>query len=317
MSFGLEVSDLSVRYGRTVALDGVSFSLPPATVLGLLGRNGSGKTTLLSVLAAFRRASTGTVRVDGEDPFENARVMGGTCLIRESGDVIDDSARDVLRFVARARPLWDADLAERLVDRFEIPLRKKPGQLSRGKRSALGVVIGLASRAPLTMFDEAYLGLDAPSRYLFYDELLADYTAHPRTIVLSSHLIEEVDRLFERVLILDRGRVLVDDDADDLRSRGLSVTGPAEAVDAFTAHRTVLGRRTLGRTVEATVLDEPTRTAPVDLAVGGPAGSPPGGPAGEHGPAADADRHARELGLDLGPVPLQDLFVHLTRGSQE
>ncbi len=297
MSFGLEVRDLAVRYGRTVALDGVSFGLEPGTILGLLGRNGSGKTTLLSVLAAFRRASSGTVRVDGEDPFEHARVMGGTCLVRESGDVIDASCRDVLGFVAGARPLWDADLAERLVDAFEIPLRKKPTELSRGKRSALGVVIGIASRAPLTMFDEAYLGLDAPSRYLFYDELLADYAVHPRTIILSSHLIEEVERLFERVVILDHGRVLLDDDADALRSRGLSVTGPADAVDAFTAHRTVLGRRALGRTVEATVLDEPD-------------------PVAHDGSTRPADRHARELGLDLGPVPLQDLFVHLTRGSR-
>ena len=292
MSFGVQVHDLTVRYGRTVALDSVGFTVEPGTIVGLLGRNGSGKTTLLSVLAAYRRAASGSVRVDGEDPFENARVMAGTCLVRESGDFVEDSCRNVLALAAGSRPLWDADLAERLADRFEIPLKKKPSQLSRGKRSALGVVVGLASRAPLTMFDEAYLGLDAPSRYLFYDELLADYAVHPRTVVISSHLIEGVDRLFERVLILDGGRVLADDDADALRSRGLSVTGPADAVDAFTAHRTVLGRRTLGRTVEATVLDDPT------------------------GSDGDADRRARELGLDLGPVPLQDLFVHLTRGSQ-
>lgn len=296
MSFDIAVRDLTVRYGRTTALDGVSFDLGAGTILGLLGRNGSGKTTLLSVLAAYRRASGGSVLVDGEDPWENARVMAGTCLVRESGDVVETACRHVLRYAAAARPQWDADLADRLVDRFEIPLRKKPTELSRGKRSALGVVIGLASRAPLTMFDEAYLGLDAPSRYLFYDELIADYAAHPRTIVLSSHLIEEVERLFERVLILDRGRVLVDDDAEALRSRGMSVTGPADAVEAFTAHRTVLGRRSLGRTAEATVLDV--------------------APSPDADPALAADRQARDLGLDVGPVPLQDLFVHLTRGDQ-
>jgi ABC-2 type transport system ATP-binding protein len=290
MSFGVEVTDLTVRYGPTVALQDVSFRLEPGVIHGLLGRNGSGKTTLLSVLAAFRRATAGSVRVDGDDPFENARVMGGMCLVRESGDLVDDSCRNVLDFVARARPAWDADLAGRLVDRFEIPLRKKPSQLSRGKRSALGVVVGLASRAPLTMFDEAYLGLDAPSRYLFYDELLADYAAHPRTIVISSHLIEEVDRLFERVLILDRGRVLVDDDADALRARGLTVTGPAPAVETFVARRPVLARRSLGPTTEATLVDD------LD---------------------DDDVRHARTLGLDLGPVPLQDLFVHLTRSTEE
>jgi ABC-2 type transport system ATP-binding protein len=139
------------------------------------------------------------------------------------------------------------------------------------------------------MFDEAYLGLDAPSRYLFYDELLADYAAHPRTIVISSHLIEEVDRLFERVLILDRGRVLLDDDADSVRARGLTVTGPAPAVRSFVASRTVLASRALGPTAEATLVGD------LD---------------------DDAVRQARTLGLDLGPVPLQDLFVHLTRTEE-
>jgi ABC-2 type transport system ATP-binding protein len=289
MSFGVEVRDLTVRYGSTVALQDVSFRLEPGVIHGLLGRNGSGKTTLLSVLAAFRRASAGSVRVDGEEPFENARVMGGTCLVRESGDLIDDTCRKVLDFVACGRPSWDADLAARLVDRFEIPMRRKPSQLSRGQRSALGVVIGLASRAPLTMFDEAYLGLDAPSRYLFYDELLADYAAHPRTVVISSHLIDEVDRLFERVLVLDHGRVLLDDDADALRTRGLTVTGAATAVETFVARRTVLARRSLGPTSEATLVDD------LD---------------------DDALRQARSLGLDLGPVPLQDLFVHLTQSRE-
>ena len=81
--------------------------------------------------------------------------------------------------------------------------------MSQGQRSALGVILGLASRCPLTIFDESYLGMDAPSRYAFYDELLADYLAYPRTIVLSTHLIEEVSSLFEEVVIIDRGRLLI------------------------------------------------------------------------------------------------------------
>jgi len=159
------------------------------------------------------------------------------------------------------------------------------GQLSRGKRSALGVVVGLASRAPLTMFDEAYLGLDAPSRYAFYDALLEDYAEHPRTIVLSSHLIEEVERLFERVIILDQGTVLLEEDAEDLRSRGRTVTGPQDEVEAFVTGLRVVGRAQLGRTLQVTVVG--------DL--------PPG-----------AEQRAVEAGLELGSVPLQDLFVHLT-----
>ncbi|CAN5640104.1 ABC transporter ATP-binding protein [soil metagenome] len=288
--FRLELQSLSVRYGATRALDGVGFTVEPGTICGLLGRNGSGKTTLLSTVAAFRRPTAGRVLVDGETPFENARVMAGICLVREGGDVLDDRVDAALRYAARIRSTWDASLAARLVERFELPRRASVKALSRGKRSALGAVIGLASRAPLTLFDEVYLGMDAPSRYAFYDELLADYMAHPRTIVLSSHLIDEVERLFEHVVIIDHGRLLVADTSESLARSGVTVTGPADAVDAFVAGANVLRRQELGRTAAVTL----------------------------HGHLdTEAERRASELGLTLGAVGLQDLFVHLTAPEKD
>jgi ABC-2 type transport system ATP-binding protein len=283
--FGVEVRDLTVRYGSTTALDAVSFRIRPGVITGLLGRNGSGKTTALSVLAAFRRRSSGTVLVDGEDPWENERVLAGTCLVRESGDVAQDQKlKDTLEFLADRRPLFDPALAGALMDRFELDPRTRPDRLSRGKRSAFGVVVGIASRTPLTLLDEVHLGMDAPSRYAFYDTLLADWLEHPRTIVLSSHLIGEIERLLEDVVVLDRGTVLATSDADTLRADGLTVTGPADDVAAFVADRDVVARQQLGRTAQATVVG---------------------------GRPDDADR-ARRAGLELGPVALQDLFVHLT-----
>ena len=286
MPFRVQASGVTVRYGGTTALEDVTFTLEPGRIHGLLGRNGSGKTTLLRVLAGFRRPDAGQVLVDGEDPFENPRVMADVCLVRESGDVVgQDKVRRVLDFAAALRPRWDAELADRLVERFGLPLTKRVDALSRGQRSALGIVLGLATRAPLTMLDEVYLGLDAPSRYAFYEELLADYVEHPRTFVLSTHLIEEIERLFEGVLVLREGRVLLNEDAETLRTSGVSVTGPDDRVAQFVAGRTVLDRRHLGRTTQATV---------------------------HGGLDAAAERRARELDLELGPVPLQDLFVHLT-----
>ncbi|MET0789473.1 MAG: ABC transporter ATP-binding protein [Cellulomonas sp.] len=283
--FGVEVGNLTARYGSTTALDAVSFRIRPGVITGLLGRNGSGKTTALSVLAAFRRRTSGTVLVDGEDPWENARVMGGTCLVRESGDVASDQKlKDTLQFLGDRRPLFSRELADTLMDRFELDPLTRPDRLSRGKRSAFGVVVGLASRTPLTLLDEVHLGMDAPSRYAFYDALLADWLDHPRTIVLSSHLIGEIERLLEDVVVLDRGTVLTTSDADTLRAGGLTVTGSAEAVAVFVEGRDVVARQQLGRTAQATVIG---------------------------GRPDDADR-ARSAGLELGPVALQDLFVHLT-----
>lgn len=286
MSLDIEVTDLTLRYGKTTALDGLSFHLDGGKIYGLIGRNGSGKTSLLSVLGAFRRQSAGTVRIGGAEPFENESVTRQVCLIRESGDILDDhKCGAVLDLARRLRPNWDQEYAEALLRRFDLPAGKYPTKLSRGQRSAFGCILGLASRAPLTIFDESYLGMDAPSRYAFYDELLADYARHPRTVILSTHLIEEFGSLFEEVVMIHRGRLVVHEETDALRARGTAVTGPAEAVDGFVAGRQVLNRRQLGGTRSATI----------------------------YGPLDEAERRrAISAGLHLDPVPLQDLFVHLT-----
>lgn len=291
MTPDIDIRGLDLRYGRQVALRDVTLSIPGDGIVGLLGRNGSGKTTLLSVLAGLRRPSAGTVRMGGEDVFEHPRLMRRVAFVGSgpsSTGGLDDSDRvqDKLRRAARLRPTWDARLADDLQRRFELSPLARLSALSRGRQAALAVVMGLASRAPVTLFDEAHLGMDAPSRYAFYDALVEDYSAHPRTIVLSTHHIDEVARLFEHVVILDRGHVLLHEDSDVLRARGAAVTGPAEAVDRTVGDDLpVLSERRLGGT-KATVV---------------------------YGPQVNGIRdRARAEGLELGPVPLQDLFVHLT-----
>lgn len=218
--FKVDLRDVSVRFGATTALDKVTASITAGAITGLLGRNASGKSTLLAAVAAFRRPSSGQVLVDGNDPYENADVMAGITLIREAGDYADSRVSDMLRLAAAVRSTWSSELAEHLLSRFKLPTKKLATNLSRGQRSALGALMGLAARSPLTIFDEVYLGMDAPTRYVFYDELLTDYTANPRTIVISSHLIEEVERLFEYVLVLHDGRLLLSESAESLRERG-------------------------------------------------------------------------------------------------
>jgi ABC-2 type transport system ATP-binding protein len=283
----LVADGLTVRYGDVTAVDDLSLTLEPGRIYGLLGRNGSGKTSLLSALAAFRRPSAGTVLADGEPVWENPRATRRICLVREAGDMADrgDKVSETLDLARQLRPNWDQAYADRLVELFDLPTRRRVDSLSRGRRSALGIVIGLATRAPLTMFDESHLGMDAPSRQAFADELLADFMARPRTIVLSTHLVEELARLFEQVLILDRGRLLVAEDVEVLRARGTAVTGPSEAVDRVTAGMAVLSERSLGRTRQVTV-------------------------DGQLDPARR--REAADAGLELGRVPLQELFTQLT-----
>lgn len=282
----VEVQGLTVRYGDVTAIDDMSFSLSGNKIYGLLGRNGSGKTSLMSTLAGYRKP-VGDIRVDGEPVFENARATQKICLVRHAPDAADkgDNVAEVLTFGKAWRDSWDHAYALELVELFKIPMKTKAGELSLGQRSALGVVIGLASRSPLTMLDESHLGMDTPTRYAFYDTLLNDFMANPRTILISTHLIEELGSLLEEVVIIDRGRLVLQEEAETLRSRGTEVTGNASDVDEFIVGLTVLSQKTLGRTKAAMV----------------------------YGALDDSQLiRARQLGLELGPIALQDLFVHLT-----
>lgn len=281
-------TDLRKHYAETRALDGVSIALEEHRIHGLLGRNGAGKTTLMQLLTGQVFATDGTMQVLGGDPVENVDVLSQTCFIQESQKYPDTfRAIDVLRVAAGVYPHWDADYAARLVERYRLPERRLIKKLSRGQLSAIGIILGLASRAPLTFFDEPYLGLDAVARRMFYDDLLADFAEHPRTVVLSTHHIDEVANLLEHVVILDEGRVLLDADTDELQGSAITVTGRADAVDAFLAGRTAYEHQQLGGLATATV----------------PAG------AGDEQAAVDA-------GLEIAPVSLQALFVQLTTGGE-
>ncbi len=213
-----EVQDLTMRFRDTVALDHVTAAVARDSITGLLGRNGAGKTTLMQLLTGHRVATSGRVEVFGAAPYENDAVLKDICFIKEGQRYPDHfRVRDALTSAGAIFPRWDDDLAATLLADFDLPSKRPIKSLSRGMTSAVGIVIGLASRAPFTLFDEPYLGLDAVSRQLFYDRLVADYGEHPRTVLLSTHLIEEIAGLLEHVLLIDHGRVLLDTDAESLR----------------------------------------------------------------------------------------------------
>jgi ABC-2 type transport system ATP-binding protein len=290
MSAVVEVSHLTKRFKNVTAVDDVSITVEENTIYGLLGRNGAGKTTLMQLLTGQDFATSGDIRVFGENPVENARVLQQVSFIKESQKYPDDfQPKHVFRSAPWFFPHWDAEFAERLIGDFRVPLNRRIKKLSRGQLSAIGVIVGLASRAPLTFFDEPYLGLDAVARQIFYDRLLEDYAEHPRTVILSTHLIDEVSNLLEHVLVIDDGAIIVDQDAETLRGSATTVVGTKAAVDAFVLGREVLHRDYLGGLASVTVgrLDQRERL------------------------------EAAEAGLELSPVSLQQLIVRKTNVSQK
>jgi ABC-2 type transport system ATP-binding protein len=213
----ISVAGLTRRYRGQLALDDVTFDVQGGSITGLLGRNGAGKTTLLRILAGHEFASTGSVAVLGASPVKDEALLRRIVFVREDQTYPDVRVRHVLRVASWFYPNWSQELAEAMVADFALPPGRRIKKLSRGMRSAVGIVIGLAARAEVTLFDEPYAGLDAVARQLFYQRLVADLAEHPRTVLLSTHLIDEAAGLMDRVVVIDRGRVVLEAAAADLR----------------------------------------------------------------------------------------------------
>lgn len=282
----IETRNLTKHFRDVAAIDDVSLDFAAGRVHGLLGRNGAGKTSLMSIASGQDWPTSGTVTVFGDRPHENEHVLPRICFVREDQKYIEDSfARHAFAAAAMAFPNWNEELADRLIRDFQVPAKTRIKKMSRGQRSAVAVIIGIASRADVTFFDEPYMGLDAVARQLFYDRLLEDYAEHPRTLVLSSHLIDEIAHLIENVVLIDRGRIMLDEPVDELRGRAVTLIGAADTVRELTDFRQVLHSESLGRMARTTVL----------------------GALEEH-----EQERARARGVEVLPVSLQQLIVHLT-----
>ena len=289
----INLENVSLKYGNNPAIHNISLKLPEQSICGLIGRNGAGKTSLLSLLCGYRRPTSGTVTIFGKNPYENRLVTPQISLINDNQSQTEYAylVKDLLKITAALRPNWDAVYADKLIKLFEIPLNKKMGALSHGMRSAVHVVIGLAAQTPITIYAEAYLGMDAAMRKLFISELLSDYTQRPKLILFSTHFFNEMEGFFSEAIIIHNGQVIAHDDCDNLRSKGIALTGFSEVIDSFINGREILSQRVLGRQKEVVLFGE----------------------------LSENDRLAAEKeGLELSPISLQDLFIYMTeKGGKE
>ncbi|GAA0597924.1 ABC transporter ATP-binding protein [Virgibacillus siamensis] len=277
----IEVKNLSKRYKDTNALDHVSFTLAEPKIYGLLGRNGAGKTTFMDILSGHILASGGEILIDGENPFDNQRLTESICLIKEGNNFKRDlKIKNVLRIFAYFYPTWDQQLADELIREYNLNPNAKVKALSKGMESALGIIVGMASKAPITIFDEPYIGLDAAARKKFYDILLEEFEAEKRMIIFSTHLIDEVSLMFEEILILQNGKLVMKEEAEVLRNSTCAVSGTADEVEAFISDKDVIEKKQIAGMMTAYV-------------------------------HADM-KQAQSAGLTAEGIPIQELMIHLT-----
>ncbi len=279
----IEITNISKSFGQVQALKGVSAGFKEERIYGLLGRNGAGKSTLLNILTGRIFPDSGTVTVDGEPGVENDRAQGKIFLMSET-TLFPDAMRvhRAFHWAGSFYPAFDEGYARGLAEDFGLNLKSKITGLSTGYRSIFKLILALSVNVPYVLLDEPVLGLDANHRELFYKRLLEKYAERPFTVVLSTHLIEEVANLIEDVIIIKEGEVLRQESREKLLSGGYTVSGGAAAVETYIQGRKVLGVDSLGGLRTAYVLGSPER----DI------------------------QSARDL--EFGPMDLQKLFIQLT-----
>jgi len=277
----IEVKNVTKKYGAVTALDNVSVAIEENKIYGLLGRNGAGKSTLLNIITNRIFPTSGEVLIDGEPVLENDRVLGKVYCMSEQPLYSESmKVKEVFKWTQEFYPDMDMDYAMTLADKFALSTHKRIKALSTGYTSIYKIIVALACNAPVLLLDEPVLGLDANFRDLFYRELIARYSEQPRTVVISTHLIEEAADVVEHVLIINNGRIILDDSTQNVLAAGCTVTGPAALVDEYVAGHRVLGSDTLGGIKSVYLLGMSDAPAPA--------------------------------GVEISRMKLQSLFIHLT-----
>jgi ABC-2 type transport system ATP-binding protein len=246
----IEARDLTKKYGAHVALDRVNFSVQAGRIVGLIGPNGAGKTSALRAVLGLT-AYEGRLQVLGREPFrERTQLMRDACFIADVA-VLPSWLRvdHAIDFVAGVHPRFRRDRALALLAKTEITGRRRMRELSKGMKTQVHLALTMAIDAKLLVLDEPTLGLDILARRSFYDALVNDYMDETRTILITTHQVEEVEKLLTDVLFIDKGRIVLDSSLDDIATRYAAIVVAADRLEAARAEKPFYERRMLGKVV--------------------------------------------------------------------
>ena len=283
----LKIENVDLKIKKDTILTDISLELKAGKIYGLLGRNGAGKTSLLSLIASYRKATNGSITLNGKKVYEQDDVMQHINFLYNPKETSaeNDKITEYIESGSIFRNDFDKKYAYRLLEKFDIDTDKAYSALSQGQQAAVTATLGLASLSKVTIFDEVTNGMDAPTRELFYSEVLEAANREERIIILSTHIISEMEHLFDEIIVIHKGQVLLQESTDELLEKGYTVAGKAERVRAFTENKNVINVKFLGALQIDTVLGTVT---PEEMEIA-------------------ADDH-----LDISPLKLQEMFISLT-----
>lgn len=255
----IEIKNITKKYKDVKALDDVSVSFESGKIYGLLGRNGAGKSTLINIIANRIFPDEGEILIDGMKAKENMGVHEKIFCMSEA-DLYDRDlkVKEHFKWTARFYDSFDLNKALELAGKFNLDTNKRFKALSKGYQSIFKLIIALTLNVSYVIFDEPVLGLDANHRELFYGLLLQEFERGGQTLILATHLIEEVANIIEEVVLIDKGRILLQENVETLLATGYSVSGLAQEVDSYCQGRNVIGSEQLGGLKISYILGEKT-----------------------------------------------------------
>jgi ABC-2 type transport system ATP-binding protein len=246
----IEARGLSKKYGSFVALDRADFVVQPGRIVGLIGPNGAGKTTALRAVLGLTTYE-GELSVLGREPFAERAL-----LMQEASFIADVAVlpawlrvQQAIDFVAGVHPRFRRERAVALLAKTDIGAGRRIGELSKGMKTLVHLALTMAIDARLLVLDEPTLGLDIIARRSFYDALVNDYMDETRTIVITTHQVEEVENLLTDVLFIDKGHIVLDCSVEDIGVRFAAVEVAEDRVAAAREERPFYERRALGKTI--------------------------------------------------------------------
>lgn len=284
----LTVNNLNKTYGKNVILENINLNIEDGKIYGLLGRNGVGKTTLLKILSNQIISYSGEIKLDDEIVKENQNSVDQILYVGEfmiPDTIKSEKIEKILKWVSRILPNWDEEYKDKLMEEFHLDPKTKLKSLSKGNRNLLSLIIGLASGARYTLYDEPSVGLDANNRYKFYQLLMENMEETNRTAIISTHIIDEAENVFEDVIILEDSNIMLKDDISNIQEKALSLTGPKGEILRILGNKNIISEETLGAISMISIYDELS---------------------------TEEKQRLNAAGVEINKLSLQKLFIYLT-----
>ena len=252
----IELKQVTKQYGQATVLKNITLSIEDPGIYCLLGRNGAGKTTLLKSIAGYQNITSGSIQVDGK-AITTSTLDTGVSYIENFAKHFNLPVQKLLRIASEVNPNYDYDFAAEMMDRFELEGKKKFRHLSLGMKTMVSTIICLASSKNVILLDEPVLGFDALMRVEFYDMLTESFRKHPRIILVSTHIIEEIAKTIQKLILIDRGSVRFFDTLQAVETKAFCISGLQKDVEAATKDRNVIGQDAVGGLVTRYIFDNP------------------------------------------------------------